>query len=138
MVNLDKYLVKKLNILLSMFTLMIDLNIHFYHYEMYCLWYYLAYFSDEGRLGLQLLNILDLSQYFLSYYSKKAQNRSFICNRGFTDHVLNTADCIYRASDGSLGYLKPMSFTPGRKLKNMSLKFKKRNLSKTQNQVSWR
>lgn len=48
-----------------------------------------------------------------------------MCNRGFTDHVLNTADGIYRARDGCLGYLKPISFTPGIKLKNMSLKFKK-------------
>lgn len=48
---------------------------------------------------------------------------------------LNTADGIYRARDGCLSYLKPMSFTPGIKLKNMSLKFKKRNLSKTKTKL---
>lgn len=87
---------------------------------------------------LQVLKTLDLSQYCLLYYYKQAQNRSLICS-GEIHYVLVTADCTYRASDGSLGYFEANEFYSRKKTLEYESKIHKgEELSKTQKQTSWR
>lgn len=104
-----------------------------YTHEMCSLWYSLVFVSNEDRLNAKSIKNFRLIIVFL-----KQLNRHLISSRE-TNQPRPWYYWLYIQGKWHIfRQLKPMSFTPGRKLKSMSLKSKKKILFKTQNQTFWK